>query len=68
MIKDTSNLFNSHYRFYYVSVSVGSISVSVGVSVSWCTQGFSEPSEHFWQVWGLILNVPREHFMQKWAQ
>ena len=28
-----------------------------GVSVSWCTQGMFEPSEHLWQVWGLILNV-----------
>ena len=28
-----------------------------GVSVSWCTQGLFEPSEHFWQLWGLILNA-----------
>ena len=28
-----------------------------GVSGSWCTQGWFEPSEHFWQVWGLILNA-----------
>ena len=28
-----------------------------GVSGSWCTQGLFEPSEHLWQVWGLILNV-----------
>ena len=28
-----------------------------GVSGSWCTQGLLEPSEHLWQVWGLILNV-----------
>ena len=28
-----------------------------GVSGSWCTQGMFEPSEHLWQVWGLILNV-----------
>ena len=28
-----------------------------GVSGSWCTQGLFEPSKHFWQVWGLILNV-----------
>ena len=25
-----------------------------GVSGSWCTQGMFEPSEHLWQVWGLI--------------
>ena len=28
-----------------------------GVSGSWCVQGMFEPSEHVWQVWGLILNV-----------
>ena len=28
-----------------------------GVSESWCTQGLFQPSEHLWQVWGLILNV-----------
>ena len=28
-----------------------------GVSGSWCTQSLFEPSEHFWQIWGLILNV-----------
>ena len=28
-----------------------------GVSGSWCTQGMFEPSEHLWQVWGLVLNV-----------
>ena len=28
-----------------------------GVSESWCTQGLFEPSEHLWQIWGLILNV-----------
>ena len=28
-----------------------------GVSGSWCTQGLFEPSESFWQVWGLILNA-----------
>ena len=28
-----------------------------GVSGSWCTQGVFEPSEHLWQVWGLILNM-----------
>ena len=28
-----------------------------GVSVSWCTQGLFEPSEHLWQEWGLILNA-----------
>ena len=34
-----------------------SVLVSVGVSVFWCTQGLFEPSEHFWQEWGLILNA-----------
>ena len=28
-----------------------------GVSGSWCVQGLFEPSECFWWVWGLILNV-----------
>ena len=28
-----------------------------GVSGFWCTQGLFEPSEHLWQVWGLILNA-----------
>ena len=28
-----------------------------GVSGFWCIQGFLEPSEHLWQVWGFILNV-----------
>ena len=28
-----------------------------GVSGSWCAQGMFEPSEHLWQVRGLILNV-----------
>ena len=28
-----------------------------GVSRSWCTQVLFEPSEHLWQVWGLILNM-----------
>ena len=28
-----------------------------GVSGSWCVQGLFEPSEHFWRVWGLVLNV-----------
>ena len=28
-----------------------------GVSGSWCAQGMFQPSEHLWQVWGLILNV-----------
>ena len=27
------------------------------VSEFWCTQGLFEPSEHLWQVWGLILNM-----------
>ena len=38
-----------------------------GVSGFWWTQGLFEPSEHLWQVWGLILNVisrfcPSYHF------
>ena len=28
-----------------------------GVPGSWCSQGLFEPSEHLWQVWGLILNA-----------
>ena len=28
-----------------------------GITGSWCTQGLFEPSESFWQVWGLILNA-----------
>ena len=28
-----------------------------GVSGSWSTQDLFKPSEHFWWVWGLILNV-----------
>ena len=28
-----------------------------GVSGSWWAQGLFEPSEHLWQVWGLILNA-----------
>ena len=28
-----------------------------GVSRSWSTQDLFKPSEHFWRVWGLILNV-----------
>ena len=28
-----------------------------GLSGSWCTQGLFEPSEHLWNVWGLILNA-----------
>ena len=34
-----------------------SVSVSGGVSGSWCTQGLFEPSERLWWVWALILNV-----------
>ena len=34
-----------------------SVSVSVGVSLSWCTQGVFEPSEHLCRVWVLILNM-----------
>ena len=29
----------------------------LGISGFWCVQGLFEPSEHLWQVWGLILNV-----------
>ena len=28
-----------------------------GVSGSWCAQDLSEPSEHLWWEWGVILNV-----------
>ena len=28
-----------------------------GVSGSWCTEGFFEPSEHLWREWGFILNA-----------
>ena len=28
-----------------------------GVPGSWCAQGLSEPSEHLWQQWGLILTM-----------
>ena len=28
-----------------------------GFPGSWCAQGIFEPSEHVWQVWGLILNA-----------
>ena len=34
--------------------SSGSVS---GVSGSWCAQSLSEPPEHLWRVWGLILNM-----------
>ena len=33
------------------------LSQSVGESVSWCTQGLIEPSEHLWREWDLILNA-----------
>ena len=29
----------------------------VSLCGSWCVQGLFAPSEHLWQVWGLILNV-----------
>ena len=32
------------------------LSQSLGIWGSWCTQGLFEPSEHLWQIWGLILN------------
>ena len=28
-----------------------------GVSESWCPQGLFVPTDHLWQVWGLILNM-----------
>ena len=28
-----------------------------GLPGSWCAKGLSEPSEHLWQEWGLILNA-----------
>ena len=28
-----------------------------GISGSWCAQVLFQPSEHLWQVWGLILNM-----------
>ena len=39
-------------------------SVSVG---SWCPQGLSEPSEHLWQVWGLILNAILPLLLSFWG-
>ena len=33
------------------------LSYSLWGSGLWYTQGMFEPSEHLWQVWGLILNV-----------
>ena len=44
-----------------------SVSVSVGVSGSWCTQGMFEPSEHLWRVWGLILNVISQLLPSCWG-
>ena len=38
-----------------------------GVSGSWCTQGLFEPSEHLWQVWGLILNVNLPFLPSCWS-
>ena len=34
-----------------------SVSVSVGVSGSWCIEGIFGPSECLWRIWGLILNM-----------
>jgi len=39
-------------------------SVSVG---SWCPQGLSKPSEHLWQVWGLILNAILPLLLSCWG-
>ena len=33
------------------------LSQSLWVFGSWCAEGLFEPSEHLWQVWGLILNM-----------
>ena len=38
-----------------------------GVSGSWCAQGLSEPSEHLWWVWGLILNMILPLLSSFWA-
>ena len=37
-----------------------------GVSRSWCAQGLFEPSEHLWQVWGLILNMILSLLLSCW--
>ena len=38
-----------------------------GVSGSWCTQGFFEPSEHLWREWGLILNANSPLLLSCWG-
>ena len=37
-----------------------------GVSGSWCTQSLFVPSDHLWQVWGLILNAISPHVLSCW--
>ena len=47
-----------HCNLYHAGDSQTQFWLSLcGVSRSWCTQGLFEPSEHLWQVWGLILNA-----------
>ena len=38
-----------------------------GISGSWCTQGLFEPSEHLWQVEGLILNMILPLLPSRWG-
>ena len=38
-----------------------------GVSEPWCAQGMLEPSEHLWQVQGLILNMISSLLMSCWG-
>ena len=38
-----------------------------GVSGSWCAQGLFEPSEHLWQVWGLIPNMVSPLIPSSWG-
>ena len=45
---------SGHSRANLGQSLVGSLLLSPG---SWCTQVLFEPSEHFWHVWGLILNM-----------
>ena len=42
-------------------------SVSCGFPRSWCAQGLFEPSEHFWTVWSLILNVILSFLLSYWG-
>ena len=43
---------------------MGSLLLSPG---SWCSQGLYEPSEHLWQLWGLILNVISPLLLSCWG-